>query len=92
MRVTGSGTSQSGASPVPAARVARHPPFFSGSVTVNERENETDRAHRHAAMIRAAWRRCGHDIEVVVVSINGTPCVRIPGLLNGLPTRVVIDA
>lgn len=74
------------------ARAARHPAWFGGPVTVNEREPEGERAHRHARMIREAWARCGHDIEVVVISEGGQPAVRIPGLVNGLPARRVIDA
>jgi hypothetical protein len=80
-------------SSLPTARVGggKHPRFVSAAGPINERETEGDRAHRHAAMIRAAWARCGHDIDVRVVSINQTPTVRIPGLINGLPARVVIE-
>lgn len=84
------GTSQTGVSGGRAGG-SRHPPFHAGPVTVDDRETETDRAHRLARIIREAWAKCGHDIEVRVVSHAGHPVVRIPGLINGLPARVVIE-
>lgn len=50
-------------------------------------------AERLAAMIRAAWRDAGHDVETVVqISSRGRDgtslwAVRMPGLVNGLPVR-----
>lgn len=75
------------------------PPFFSGPVvTPKAASAEEDRkmTERHAAMIRAAWAKCGHDVETDVREIltkDGAHlcwAVRLPSLVNGLPTRRVL--
>ena len=68
--------------------MAAHPPFRDSAGPVPENATEYDLAHRHAGMIREAWARAGHEIEVRVVEHHGAYLVRMPGLVNGLPARV----
>lgn len=71
----------------------RHPPFV-GSVERTGGDYLTrESAERLAAIIRAAWKRAGHDVEVVVERVGHAGArepmfaPRMPGLVRGLPVR-----
>ena len=69
----------------------RHPPFIASIERTGADYMTRDGAERLAGMIRAAWARCGHDVEVLVVQTSKpnasepTFAPRMPGLVRGLP-------
>ena len=70
----------------------RHPPFNPGPVKGATDFCTLAGAQRLAALIREAWARCGHDVLIKIEPSmpghkNTTYAIRLPGLVNGLPTR-----
>jgi hypothetical protein len=73
----------------------RHPPFKVGPAKGATNWSSKEGAERLAATIRAAWRAVGVEVETVIEPLQIGPtthresvfCVRLPGLVNGLPTR-----
>ena len=68
-------------------------PFTPAAAVCIEMPSTHAGAPRCAAVIRAAWAKAGHDITVEVVPCvgatkdgNAVYGVRMPGLVNGLPT------
>jgi hypothetical protein len=69
----------------------RHPPFLAAPQISGGDFCTREGAERLAGLIRAAWLRAGHEIEVIVIQTSKpgaaepTFAPRMPGLLNGLP-------
>lgn len=69
----------------------RVPPFVSRTERSNTDYTTQEGAHILAGMIRAAWKRAGHDIPVDVVPVfhphppHGPWKVVMPTLIRGLP-------
>lgn len=68
----------------------KHPPFHSGPAQFMRDYTTREGAAALAAIIRDAWQRAGHDVEVVVEPVMpGNPkttwTVRMPTLLRGMP-------
>lgn len=77
----------------PAKRVLRVPPLRPVETAhVGEKYGRVD-AERQAEMIRAAWKRAGHEVDAYVETFKsgGQTCWRVvlPGMVNGLPVAVI---
>lgn len=77
----------------PTKRSVRVPPLVPvDTKDVKERYTLED-ASRHARMIRDAWAKAGHEVEVRVekFTAGNRPAYRVitPGLVNGLPIKAI---
>lgn len=77
----------------PAKRTLRVPPIrLVETAHVSEKYGRAD-AERQAEMIRAAWKRAGHEVDAYVEAFKagGQTCWRVvlPDMVNGLPVAAI---